>query len=186
MFSLLAANKSVKPRPVTATSVPSLIGIFQSEWDAIIGETFELRKQLDQVRQELSHTLYQHDAACRVIAKLMKERDEARAALANPASRPASQAPPAAAAPAAAASPAAATPQSMDVDTENGITEAMKARMTEKSQELSKGRKKRETPASLATEADIAKFAEVSNHPVHKVSLVPLFTCSVPGHSKRA
>jgi pre-mRNA-processing factor 19 len=169
-----AANKSVKPRPVTATSVPSLIGIFQSEWDAIIGETFELRKQLDQVRQELSHTLYQHDAACRVIAKLMKERDEARAALASPAARPAAQPVPAAAPAAAAAASAAATPQSMDIDAEKGITEAMKARMTEKSGELSKGRKKREISASLATEADLAKFAEVSNHPVHKVMQMPL------------
>ena len=79
------ANKAVQPRPVNATSLPSLIGIFQGEWDAMVSESFELRKQLDQVRQELSHTLYQHDAACRVIAKLIKERDEARAALANPA-----------------------------------------------------------------------------------------------------
>ena len=44
-------------------------------------ETFTLRQHVNQVRQELSNALYENDAAKRVIARLQKERDEARDAL---------------------------------------------------------------------------------------------------------
>ena len=70
-----------RPRPANLTSLPSLLSVFQTEWDALALETFTLRKQLVETKQELSTALYQYDAACRVILRLQKERDEARDAL---------------------------------------------------------------------------------------------------------
>ena len=77
----LTLDRVVKPRPPTLTSIPSLLSVFQNEWDAVALETYAVRQQLAQTRQELSTALYQHDAAVRVIARLTRERDDARDAL---------------------------------------------------------------------------------------------------------
>ena len=77
----LRTSRIVRPRPPTLTSIPSLLGVFQEEWDALTLETYTLKQNLAQTRQELSTALYQHDAAVRVIARLTRERDEAREAL---------------------------------------------------------------------------------------------------------
>ncbi len=72
-------NTAIKPRPPAATSVPGLIQLFQTEWDSVMLETYTLKQHLETVREELAHALYQYDASCRVIARLIKERDDARA-----------------------------------------------------------------------------------------------------------
>ena len=79
----LKTARVVKPRPPTLTSIPSLLSVFQNEWDALALETYTLKQHLSGLRQELSTALYNNDAAIRVIARLTKERDEARDALAR-------------------------------------------------------------------------------------------------------
>ncbi|KAL7008914.1 hypothetical protein EMMF5_001661 [Cystobasidiomycetes sp. EMM_F5] len=71
------------PRPPNMSSVPALLHVLQNEWDSVMLEAFALRKQNSQLRQELSHALYKEDATMRVLARTVKERDEAREALAN-------------------------------------------------------------------------------------------------------
>ena len=63
--------------------MPSLLTALQNEYDAVMLEMLSLKKQYDSLRQDLAHALYTNDASTRVIARLMKERDEAREALAS-------------------------------------------------------------------------------------------------------
>jgi len=65
-------------KPAAAGSIPSLLAALQSEYDASALETYSLRKTLQETRQELSQTLYQLDAAVRVVARVVRERDEYR------------------------------------------------------------------------------------------------------------
>ncbi len=116
---LLPINSSriARPRPPTLTSIPALLATFQNEWDSLALETYNLREQLARTREELATSLYQHDAAVRVIARLTKERNEARDTLSR-----------------ITVSGAGANSDEMVVDTE-GLPDALAARVDEVHQE---------------------------------------------------
>lgn len=67
---------AARPRVGAQQSIPGLLNTFQNEWDALVLECFNLKQQLHGTKQELSRALYHHDAATRVIARLLKERDQ--------------------------------------------------------------------------------------------------------------
>jgi pre-mRNA-processing factor 19 len=48
----------VRPRPLAASSIPGMCVLFQNEWDALMLETFELKKQLEQVLSLFCLTLF--------------------------------------------------------------------------------------------------------------------------------
>ena len=86
LIPIQASSKILKqtimqPKLPNLTSMPALLMAFQNEWDQVVLEQFQLRKKYLETREELTKALYQQDAAARVIARLIKERDEARDAL---------------------------------------------------------------------------------------------------------
>ncbi|KAL8691393.1 MAG: hypothetical protein Q9224_004189, partial [Gallowayella concinna] len=140
----LKTSRIVRPRPPTLTSIPSLLSVFQNEWDALALEAYTLRQQLTQTRQELSTALYQHDAAVRVIARLSRERDEAREALSGLSVR----------------GGPATNGDAMQVDSP-GLSNQVIAKIEATQERLSKTRRKRPVPADWVTADALNSFAPV-------------------------
>jgi len=138
-----------------------MLQLFQNEWDALMLETYTLKQHLETVRQELAHALYQHDAACRVIARLIKERDTAKSTLANFQGQ----------VPEPTRRDTAADQVAMEIESANVISDATKDKLTQKSQTLSRERKKRQISPDLASEEAIKDYTvQSSDTGLHKTS----------------
>ncbi|KAL1431699.1 hypothetical protein MTO96_013808 [Rhipicephalus appendiculatus] len=163
-----------KPRPPSATSVPALLKALQDEWDAVMLHSFSLRQQLQTARQELSHTLYQHDAACRVIARLTKEVTAAREALATLKPQ---------AAGGGAAAGAAVEAVAMETTEEaGGMTAEVVRRLQEKAALLTAQRKKRgkAIPEDLAKPEELRAYQTLGSHPgLHSAGLPGILALDV-------
>lgn len=177
-----------RPRPPTATSIPAILKILQDEWDACMLHSYTLRQQLQMTRQELSYALYQHDAACRVIARQDKEVTAAREALAT--LKP--QAALAAAQPVAApVQVAPAQPEPMDVEaqlTPIGLSDEVLQQLQQTHVKLTSLRKKRgkELPEGLPTAQQLKHYTQSSSHPgLHSASLPGILCLDLLPNSKR-
>lgn len=156
------ANKGVRPRPASAASIPGMLSLLQSEWDAVMTETHEHKAHLDTTRKQLSHALYQHDAACRVIARLLRERDQARERNAQLQEQLVNMKP-------------LAPGETAGDQGETGLTPEIIQRMQECAKGLSKTRKKKEFPG-LAAVADVKRFECTGQYKIHQ-STAPGITC---------
>ncbi|KIK70432.1 hypothetical protein GYMLUDRAFT_65663 [Collybiopsis luxurians FD-317 M1] len=148
LIEIKASPETVPPRPPTQTSIPALLHTLQNEWDALVLETFALKQQYNSTRQELSYALYAQDAASRVVARLIRERDAAREALSNVQ---------------ATMGITPSEPVSEDVDmAEDGAAEGLPkdvvARIDETHLSLSAARKKRKAPAGYVTASEIKTY----------------------------
>lgn len=74
---LIKVNTQIfsKPKTPKENSLPGLFSNLESQMENVLSETYELKNKVDNSREELTHSLYQHDASLRVISKLIKERD---------------------------------------------------------------------------------------------------------------
>lgn len=137
-------------------------------------ESFKLRQQLDLTRKELATALYQHDAACRVIARVVRERDEAFQMLNAYKTGNGSSADHSASTSnnVATSAPTAAAMSNMDVDEgdngERGVSAEIVAELNSVCKSLSAGRKQRKVSDQLQSKDDMMLLEESQSYSPHK------------------
>ncbi|CDQ89686.1 unnamed protein product [Oncorhynchus mykiss] len=170
----IKVSHPIRPKAPSSTSIPAILKALQDEWDAVMLHSFTLRQQLQTTRQELSHALYQHDAACRVIARLTKEVTAAREALAT--LKPQAGL---VVAQAVASQPhvtAGGAGEPMEVSEQVGMIPEIIQKLQDKATVLTTERKKRgkTVPEELVRTEDLSKYRQVATH-------AGLHSASVPG-----
>lgn len=144
----------MRPKAAQQQGIQALLTTFQGEWDSLMLEVFTLKQQLNASQQELAQSLYQQDAACRVIARLMKENAELKREISVRPSNDGSH-------------------NGMDIDAsaDGGapvLTTEMNKRVEEKTQQLIEMRSNRKIPASTASRDRVAGYTETSHLAPHK------------------
>lgn len=61
--------------PTTTHSVPNILMNLQNEFDAVVIESYEIKRKYQELSTQYTNALYELDAAKRVIARLVKERE---------------------------------------------------------------------------------------------------------------
>ncbi|KAH9487050.1 Pre-mRNA-processing factor 19 [Psilocybe cubensis] len=154
LIEVKASPNSAAPRPPTHTSIPALLQLLSNEWDAVALSMYNLEQKYNATRQELSYALYSQDAASRVIARLIRERDAAREALAN------------VSASMGIAPTASAPTEDVEMVEDAGLPASVVAKIDEVHQKLSASRKQRKNapPPGFAASADVKTY--VATHTV--------------------
>jgi pre-mRNA-processing factor 19 len=149
---------AIRPKTAAQQGIPAMLQQFTSEWDSMMLEIFTLKQQLTVAQQQLSNALYQQDAACRVIARLVKERDQYKRELGSGRATSSNE-------------------NGMDVDGEVlSVTSVLPSQITKRIEaklaELSQMRQNRKIPASVATRDKVATYQSVLHQAPHKTGAV--------------
>ena len=157
----IISNKVVRPRTSASASLPGLLSTFQSEWDSLMTDSFNLKSSLHSTKEQLAHALYQYEAACRVIVRLTRERDEALSQISK-----------------LQHDVAIASVQSAQstVVVDSGLPAELAQVVTELSERLQQGKKKRKL-ATSKTREQIQAFAEIFHSERIQLAKSPRINC---------
>ncbi|GAA0169792.1 RNA processing factor [Lithospermum erythrorhizon] len=144
------------------------------QWDGLLLSNFGLEKQLQRTRKELNYVLDQYEAAFRVVARLKKERDEARALLAQAGRQIPTSAATEATVAAAALSIVKTAAEDQDTGSGKrihpGISTNIITEFTDCEAALSQQRIKRQIPPTLAPIEALERYTQLNSYPLHKTN----------------